>query len=154
MKKKTLIIVIIALGIIMIGLLYLLSNNSRKPNTSFEIITPPVLSGSQFVVITPTTPLSIEQGRSEAPAEEWQKALDQYKINQLDFYVANFATHDDTTFQMRYIFKKIPHEHYAFIITLVGTDKNKAKQDAIDWIKSKELTDEQIKSLDITYNEQ
>lgn len=110
------------------------------------------ISNAPFIVTTPSA-VPQQDTRSDAPAQEWQQALEQYRGDEPDFYLMNFATYTGKTFTMSYQFKKTPTEHYAFTAKLTGPDRVKAKQDVISWIKSTGLTDAQISTLDIQYIE-
>ena len=129
---------------------------SKKGNITTMPISPtstePGVTRTPFIVTTPSV-VPQQSVRSDAPAQEWQQALEQYKGSEPDFYLMNFAIYNGNTFNMTYQFKKTPTEHYAFIATLTGSDKIKARQDVISWIKSTGLTDTQISTLDIQYVE-
>lgn len=151
MKKKVTFIGIAMLCGLIVFIIVLVARKPNTPSNPQNLITPAPENTTPFIVISPT--VIITENRSDAPAQEWQESLQQYKIDQPDFYLMNYATYRSDSFSIRYIFKKKPTEHYAFIITLKTSDKNQAKQNAINWITSKGLRNEQIQQLDIEYRE-
>lgn len=110
----------------------------------------PIQTTVPIVTNTFPTPTVVDIG-SEAPVEQWTEALEQYKGSDPAFYLANFANYKSDTFSINYFYKTTPQGHPAFRIELYGTDRIQAKQEAINWIASQGLTQDQINILDIEY---
>ncbi|MGH7245671.1 MAG: Ig-like domain-containing protein [Candidatus Levyibacteriota bacterium] len=70
--------------------------------------------------------------------------------NHPDIFLSSQLPQDTNTFSADYRFTQIPYAHYAFTVT-AKIDANAAKTDFISWMKSLGITDEQIQTLDITY---
>ncbi len=140
--RKIVIIIGMVFLVLLLALLVIL-RQQKKVNTT-------VPSPSSSFSITPTSTTPPDTG-SQAPIEEWNQALEQYKIDDPDFYLANFAAYKSNTFAINYFFKSTPQEHYAFRVELFGTDRIQAKRDTIEWIALQGLTQEQIDQLDIEY---
>lgn len=155
MKKKIIIAISFFLGIIIIisvAFWFFSRKTNVTPMPRIPTTTIPEVSNPPFIITAPSI-VPQQNMRSDAPAEEWQQALEQYKGDEPDFYLMNFATYTGKTFNISYQFKKTPTEHYGFTATLTGSNKAGAKQDVMTWIKSTGLTDAQISTLDIQYVE-
>ncbi len=71
-----------------------------------------------------------------------------------DVYLSNKIednSNTNTDFSVTYDYTPAPEGHFYFIVTSNIADKNQAKQEFLDWVKSTGLTDQQIQTLDIKY---
>lgn len=80
-----------------------------------------------------------------------QDIINASRQNQPDLYLYNQVPYTTATFAVSGSFQSTPQNHFAFIVTLERTNTDKSKQDFINWVKSLGLTDQQIQTLDISY---
>lgn len=85
------------------------------------------------------------------PSGEPQKTDDLLKKDRPDAFLSNKMPYSTTDFKAVYAFKSAPTGHFAFTVTLLGTNKDASKLSFINWVKSFGITDAQINQLDITY---
>lgn len=85
------------------------------------------------------------------PSGEPQKTDELLKKTRPDAFLSNKMPYTTTEFKAVYSFKSAPTGHFAFTVTLLGTNKDAAKLSFITWVKSFGLSDTQINQLDITY---
>lgn len=70
--------------------------------------------------------------------------------NRPDIYLSNRLPYSGTSFTITSTYKTTPTRHFAFTIGLTG-DEALGRSEALAWLKSLGLTDQQIRGLDITY---
>ena len=96
----------------------------------------------KFTVAGPTpTPLAVTPGDV---GNNYPTVQAQQRNQDTDVYVANYTPHSESTFSVTSDYVTTPTGHFAFTVT-------GSKNDFINWLKSLQLTDQQIQSLDITY---
>ena len=100
-----------------------------------------------FTTIGPTpTPVTDTFPTGAAKQEE-----DFLKTNYPDVFLSNKTPFQTSDFSISSDFKTTPTGHFYFIINLKG-DKEKAKINFINWLKSLGLIDVQINNLEISYH--
>ena len=100
-----------------------------------------------FTTIGPTTAFL-----PETQSEEGIKAEEEYnRLNFPDIYLKYKTPLSSATFSVKSNLRSLPKEHYYFIVTLIGFDKEKEKNDFLSWVKDQGLTQQQIDSLDFDF---
>ena len=143
--------IITATGIILVIIIMILlifSPKSPKKSTS-EITPSPILSAEP--ISSPTQAPDTPEERSDAPYNEWQKALDYYRREDPEFFLANKIPYKTTSFAAARHYITGENAHWSFIITLNGKSRIESLRQARAWLLSLGLSEEQIKKLDITY---
>lgn len=97
---------------------------------------------------TGPTPEFLPDTQPEGAYDAEEKKL---RENYTDMYVNNNMPYETDTFSAVSEYNPNPPEHFFFIVTSKTPDKNLARSDFITWLKSIQLTDEQIGKLDIQY---
>lgn len=85
------------------------------------------------------------------PSGEPQKTDQLLLKNRPDAFLSNKLPYSTSDFKAVYSFKSAPTGHFAFTVTLLGSNKDSSKLSFIAWVKSFGLSDTQIGQLDITY---
>lgn len=85
------------------------------------------------------------------PNEEAIKKYDEsVRIRYPDIYLKNNTPYETTTFGITGTYSE-QKEYFEFKVLLKGANKNDARASFIVWLQTLDLTDQQIQSLDITY---
>lgn len=71
------------------------------------------------------------------------------RLNHPDVFLSNKTPYKTNTFSVSSRFVSVPIGHYAFTVTAANVEQ--AKKEVQSWLKSLELTDTQIQTLDIEY---
>lgn len=139
MKKQTLIIGIVLIGIIILVILVTMGKSEPTTNPT----------------LTPTNPQpTSEQVGSKRDPELVKRVENFQRQNHPDVFLKNKLTnepYETTQFSITSDFvKATPSGHFHFTISLKD-DKTSAKNGFITWLQSLGLTSQQITTLDVTY---
>lgn len=123
-----------------------------QPSTLYSIsvsntATNDLITSFSFTTLGPT-PTLLPDTRPSGEPENTDALLIQTRP---DVYLSNKLPYSSKSFSASYEYKTAPSGHFAFSVTLSG-DTNIARSEFLTWLSSLGLADEQINSLDITYN--
>ena len=113
----------------------------RFPNT---IILPKSYS---FTTTGPTQPFLPDT----QPTGAAEKEDNFQRENHPDVFLSNQTPYKGSSFTITSEFKSTPSGHFAFKVSLTGSDKSLAKNEFYNWLTSLQLTGQQITLLDIEY---
>lgn len=141
---------------------YLINNYENKlivaPQTSWETGTPYGFSinftddDQQVRLYRFTTTGPTPSYLPDTQAEEVMEYTNAYeKENNPDIYVANQTPYETDTFAIRADFEPKVPAHYYFTVTTKTGAASQAQAAVNEWLKSLDLTQEQIDNLDIRY---
>jgi|GEM_PF-3196552 len=102
---------------------------------------------ASFTVEGPTPVLSPDTFPSGAYNDNQQYLKDNYP----DSFLRNLTPYSSSTFSIKSFYKNGSPGHFAFSVSLIGTDKNASKGDFLNWLRAQGLSDAQIQTLDISY---
>lgn len=86
-----------------------------------------------------------------ADIEVFEEIIDTHRQERPDLFLMNQSPFETEDFSIEGMFESKNPAHYAFNVTLRKLDKEVSKNNFINWLRSLELSDEQIANLDITY---
>ena len=121
------------------------------PGTTYSVVLRLYKAGGQinyyslnFSVIGPTlTPMPTDSFNQQQENDQQRQAAP-------DVYLSNYTPYSGSDFSISSNYN-LPLHHYQFAVTLSGSDQTQAKQDFLSWLKTLGYTDQEIQSLDITY---
>lgn len=140
----------LAVILVIIVLTYLIILQQQKQKGSPLTSTPPLPTSSPYDYPTPTLSSTKynPDTQTEGAAEQERKFL---RKEHPDIFLYSRTPYENPDFSVTSHFKNEPTGHFTFTVVLKTTNKEEAKTKFIEWVKSFGISEEQIPTLDITY---
>ncbi len=122
-----------------------------QSNTKYQISTS-LPGGSPYTFSFTTIGNTITPSPDTRDTNLFNKIKANEREKSPDVYVSNNSPYHNQDFSISYNFVSgTPTGHFHFTVILLNPDKNVVQASFINWLKSLDMTDEQIQRLDITY---